>query len=113
MTKEARALQKSADFQAESNEGQLYRTTEYKSQEPGGNVGRVTTEQLRRIRTTWNLSTPWNLQKMGKDLLPENIQFSGKVNKFLLILQSTFMAFLLSADTVPGGVNKTDAVLVI
>lgn len=45
-----------------------------------------------------------------KDLLPKNIQFSGKVKKFLLILQQIFMAFLLYAGTVLGGVNKTNAI---
>lgn len=48
-----------------------------------------------------------------KDLLTENIQFSGKVKKFLLILQQIFMAFLLYADTVLVGVNKANAVPVI
>lgn len=108
---EARALRKS-DFQAESNEGQLYGTTDYKSQEPGENVGRVTTEQLRRRRTIWNPLHSMEPPGNGQSHIHWRA-FSGKVKKFLLILQQIFMAFLVHADTVLGGVNKTNAVPVI
>lgn len=100
----------------------MYGTTDYKSQawgKSGKGDNRATEEDTDYMEpsplhgTARKWAQSYSLARVAKTYYPRTCSFQVRVKKFLLILQQIFMAFLLYAGTVLGGVNKTNAIPVI